>query len=62
MKRFSLLELTLVVGLSILFPPILLMGFFVVVPRQEMVVLRLAGMPRPSKQKGFTGPILSVGK
>lgn len=53
MKRFSLLELTLVVGLSVLFPPILLMGFFVVVPRQEMVVLRFGRYVKTIKTEGI---------
>ena len=34
------MELVLVVVISIIFPPILLMGFFIVNPREEMVVLR----------------------
>ncbi len=34
------MELALVVAVSIFFPPILLFGFFVVNPREEMVVLR----------------------
>ena len=34
------MEILLVVVVSIFFPPILLFGFFVVNPREEMVVLR----------------------
>ncbi len=34
------MELALVVAVSIVFPPILLFGFFVVNPREEMVILR----------------------
>ncbi len=34
------LELTLVILISIFFPPILLLGFFIVHPREEIVVLR----------------------
>ncbi len=34
------MEILLVVAVSIVFPPILLFGFFVVNPREEMVVLR----------------------
>lgn len=53
MKRFSLLEWTLVVGLSVLCPPILLFGFLVVVPRQEVVVLRFGRYIKTIKTEGI---------
>ena len=34
------MELALVLVVTVLFPPILLFGFFIVNPREEMVVLR----------------------
>ena len=39
-ERQGLTELLLVAIATLLFPPILLMGFFVVNPREEIVVLR----------------------
>lgn len=53
MRRFSLLELLLVVGVSVLFPPILLAGFFVVVPRQEVVVLSFGRYVRTIQREGI---------
>ena len=34
------MELALVIVVSLVFPPILLFGFFIVNPREDMVVLR----------------------
>jgi regulator of protease activity HflC (stomatin/prohibitin superfamily) len=34
------MEIFLVIFVTIIFPPILLFGFFVVNPREEMVILR----------------------
>lgn len=53
MRRFSLLEFVLVVGLSVLCPPILLFGFFIVVPRQEVVVLGFGRFVRTVKTEGI---------
>jgi regulator of protease activity HflC (stomatin/prohibitin superfamily) len=49
----GLLELLLVVGLTILFPPILLFGFFVVNPREEIVVLRFGKYVTTLKEQGI---------
>jgi regulator of protease activity HflC (stomatin/prohibitin superfamily) len=47
------METFLVVGLSILFPPILLFGFFVVNPREEIVVLRFGKYVTTLKTQGI---------
>jgi regulator of protease activity HflC (stomatin/prohibitin superfamily) len=47
------LELLLVVGLTILFPPILLFGFFVVNPREEIVVLRFGKYVTTLREQGI---------
>ena len=47
------LEVLLVVGLTILFPPILLFGFFVVNPREEIVVLRFGKYVTTLKEQGI---------
>ncbi len=49
----GLLEMFLVVGLSIIFPPILLFGFFVVNPREEIVVLRFGKYVTTLKEQGI---------
>jgi len=47
------LEMILVVGLTIVFPPILLLGFFVVNPREEIVVLRFGKYVTTLKDQGI---------
>ena len=47
------MELYLVVAVSICFPPILLFGFFVVNPREEMVVLRFGKYVGTLKDQGI---------
>ena len=47
------LELTLVLLLSLVFPPILLFGFFVVNPREEIVVLRFGKYVRTLRNQGI---------
>jgi len=47
------LELMLVVGLTVIFPPILLFGFFVVNPREEIVVLRFGKYITTLKEQGI---------
>ena len=47
------LEVLLVWGLSILCPPLLLAGFFVVNPREEMVVLRFGKYVKTVRQQGI---------
>ena len=47
------LELVLVLGLSLFFPPILLFGFFVVNPREEIVVLRFGKYVTTLKEQGI---------
>lgn len=47
------LELLLVVLVTILFPPILLFGFFVVNPREELVVLRFGKYVTTLKSQGI---------
>jgi regulator of protease activity HflC (stomatin/prohibitin superfamily) len=47
------LEMFLVIGLSIIFPPILLFGFFVVNPREEIVVLRFGKYVTTHKEQGI---------
>lgn len=49
----GLLEVLLVVGLTIVFPPILLFGFFVVNPREEIVVLRFGKYVTTLKEQGI---------
>ncbi len=49
----GLLELVLVLGVSIVFPPILLFGFFVVNPREELVVLRFGKYVTTLKEQGI---------
>jgi len=48
-----MLETLLVVGLTIMFPPILLFGFFVVNPREEIVVLRFGKYVTTLKEQGI---------
>lgn len=47
------LELLLVIGLTIVFPPILLFGFFVVNPREEIVVLRFGKYVATLREQGI---------
>ena len=47
------MEILLVILVSILFPPILLGGFFVVPPRQEIVVLRFGKYVGAIRKPGF---------
>lgn len=49
----GLLETILVVGLTICFPPILLFGFFVVNPREEVVVVRFGKYLTTLKTQGI---------
>lgn len=49
----GLLELFLVLFVSIIFPPILLFGFFVVNPREEIVVLRFGKYVTTLKSQGI---------
>lgn len=49
----GLLEMFLVVGLTIICPPILLFGFFVVNPREEIVVLRFGKYVTTLKEQGI---------
>jgi regulator of protease activity HflC (stomatin/prohibitin superfamily) len=47
------LEKLLVIGTTIIFPPILLFGFFVVNPREEVVVLRFGKFVTILRQQGI---------
>ena len=47
------MELFLVVFVTIIFPPILLFGFFVVNPREEMVILRFGKYVTTLKSQGI---------
>lgn len=47
------MEIALVIAVSILFPPILLFGFFVVNPREEMVVLRFGNYVGTLRKEGI---------
>ncbi len=47
------LEMMLVVAISCIFPPILLFGFIIVNPRQEVVVLRFGKFVTTLKQQGI---------
>ena len=47
------MELFLVVAVTILFPPILLFGFFVVNPREEIVVLRFGKYTETIRHEGI---------
>lgn len=49
----GLLESILVIALSVVFPPILLFGFFVVNPREEVVVLRFGKFVRTLQNQGI---------
>jgi len=49
----GMLELFLVLFVSIIFPPILLFGFFVVNPREEIVVLRFGKFVTTLKSQGI---------
>lgn len=49
----GMLELLLVVIVTVLFPPILLFGFFVVNPREEIVVLRFGKFVATLKTQGI---------
>lgn len=49
----GLMELGLVLLFSILFPPILLFGFFIVNPREEIVVLRFGKFVTTLKSQGI---------
>ena len=55
------LEMMLVVLVTCLFPPILLFGFFIVNPREEIVVLRFGKFVTVLKNKGI-GWIHPVGR
>ena len=57
----GMLESIIVVVVSILFPPILLFGFFVVNPREEVVVLRFGKYVRTLQNQGI-GWIHPVGR
>jgi regulator of protease activity HflC (stomatin/prohibitin superfamily) len=52
-KEQGQMELFLVIFFSILFPPILLFGFFVVQPREEIVVLRFGKYVDTFKTQGI---------
>ena len=52
-EREGGLEMLLVVIVSVLFPPILLFGFFVVYPREEIVVLRFGKYVTTLKSQGI---------
>lgn len=47
------MEIGLVIAVTIVFPPILLFGFFIVNPREEMVVLRFGRYVGTVKQEGI---------
>ncbi len=47
------MELALVIAISIIFPPILLFGFFIVNPREEIVVLRFGKFVTTIKTQGI---------
>ena len=47
------LEMFLVIALTIVFPPILLFGFFIVNPREEVVVLRFGKFVTTLRQQGI---------
>jgi regulator of protease activity HflC (stomatin/prohibitin superfamily) len=49
----GLLEMLLVVVLTIVFPPLLLFGFFIVNPREEVVVLRFGKYVTTLKRQGI---------
>lgn len=53
------MEILLVIAVTIIFPPILIFGFFVVHPRQEMVVLRFGKYVTTLKTQGirWTHPV-----
>ena len=53
------MELALVIAVTIIFPPILLFGFFVVNPREEMVVLRFGKYVGTIRHEGirWTHPV-----
>ncbi len=55
------LELLLVIAVSICFPPILLAGFFILNPREEIVVLRFGKYVTTLKTQGIRW-ILPVGR
>ena len=52
-KNPMFLEILLVYGLSILCPPIMLAGFFIVNPREEMVVLRFGQYKKTIRKQGI---------
>ena len=47
------MELLLVIAVSIVFPPILLFGFFIVNPREEIVVLRFGKFVTTLRSQGI---------
>lgn len=47
------MELALVIAISIVFPPVLLFGFFIVNPREEIVVLRFGKFVTTLKSQGI---------
>ena len=49
----GMMEMLLVVAVSIVFPPILLFGFFIVNPREEIVVLRFGKFVTTLKTQGI---------
>ena len=54
------MELFLVVLVTTIFPPILIFGFFVVNPRQEIVVLRFGKYVTTLKTQGIGLPLLCL--
>lgn len=52
-QNSGLLESVLVIAVSILFPPILLAGFFIVNPREEIVVLRFGKYVTTLRKQGI---------
>ncbi len=49
----GIMELALIVAISVIFPPILLFGFFIVNPREEVVVLRFGKFVSTIKTQGI---------
>ena len=54
-QNTGMLETMLVVVVTCLFPPILLFGFFIVNPREEVVVLRFGKYVTTLKNQGMKG-------
>lgn len=53
LEREGFLEQILVIGCSFLFPPILLAGFLIVGPREEVIVLRFGKYVRTLRRQGI---------